>query len=144
MTMEQKNPKLRSRRYMADRLSELLMQNLTKQRKPLRYSRKDYRELIRKLVLIHEKPLIAAVTVGFAVDNFDDPTEVLEEGIRFSLVTSGSTFGSLSREERKQRLLERARQSASVVRPTLLYIWRSWSGCFRLKRSQTKTRGFWL
>ena len=81
--MEEENPKLRSREYMLEEAT-LLFTNSLRERQLLRHPLDWYRGRINKMLARYPQPMLLIMTLGFLMDNFDDPTDFLEGGARLT------------------------------------------------------------
>jgi hypothetical protein len=100
--MEDDNPDLRDHGFMSERLTDLFMSQLAKRGKRAVYDREGYRERITKIVLVFEKPLVAAEVLGSMLENLDDPTEGLEDAVRMAELTMGAQFVKLTQQEAEE------------------------------------------
>jgi hypothetical protein len=90
--LEDDHPDIRDHGIMIERLTDSFILRLRKLGKPTRYGHGGYEGRIAKFVLLFDKPLLAAEGLGIMLDNFDDPTEELEDAIRI-ISTHGADCG---------------------------------------------------
>jgi hypothetical protein len=81
--MERENLQLRDREYMLDTATKLVTDTLY-ERQGLRHPRKWYRERLGRMLLQYPQPTLLIMTLGIMFDNFDDPTDMIEEVARMA------------------------------------------------------------
>jgi hypothetical protein len=111
--MEIQNPLLRDREVVIQQITDFYLEKLGNYRKPIRYSRDRYEELITKFVLLFEKPILASFAACDIMDSCSDPTEKLEDCIRFAEVNLGARFERVSDAEASERTFQRAKRIAA-------------------------------
>jgi hypothetical protein len=96
--LEIDHPNVRNHEFVAERMANSFISIISESGRPVP---DDCREKITSLVLLFDRPLIAAEVLRVMLENLEDPVNGLENAIRMAEVTMNVKFTRSTQEDQK-------------------------------------------